>query len=101
MISGRTPEGLSGAQAGRAVAFASTSELTRSGYVAANSAAIIDPSLAPNSTARSTPTASMTARTSLIHSSRNGSRSIGTGSERPIPRLSNEITRLNDASRRR
>ena len=96
MISGWTPSGVSGAQAGRAVAFASTRALTRSGYVAANSAAIIDPFVRAHDDRAPEAAASMTVRTSPIHSSSSGSRSSATGSESPIPRLSNEISRLND-----
>ena len=83
------------------MAFARTRALVRSGCVAAKSAAIIVPSLAPMIAARSDPTASMTARTSSIQSSSGGGVLEGIGSERPIPDLSNEISRLNDESRRR
>ena len=77
----------------------STSACVRSGYVAANRIDIGTPSEMPMSTARSEPTASITARTSSIRSS------SGTGatlrSERPRPRLSKRIRRLNDASPRK
>ena len=59
------------------------------------------PSECPSSAARSDPAASITARTSSIRSSSVGRRSSGTGSERPVPRLSKTIRRANDASRRR
>ena len=68
----------------------------RSGYVAANKAAIAAPSHDPISAARSEPTASMTARTSSIRSSSEGAPS--TGSEMPVPRLSKRRTRAIEAS---
>ena len=49
--------------------------------------------------ALSEPTASRTTRMSSAHSSHVGRWSNGTGSETPVPRRSNRITRLNDASR--
>src|SRR6266404_6173268 len=49
--------------------------------------AIGPPSLEPRSAARFEPAASMTARTSSIHSSSVGSASSGTGSETPVPPL--------------
>src|ERR1700759_2206818 len=51
------------------------------------------------STARSIPFSSSTARRSSIHSSMDGSSDAGTGSDRPVPRLSNVSTRPNRASR--
>ena len=54
----------------------------------------------PRSAARSDPTASITARTSSIRCSSVGRRSSGTRSDRPVPRLSNRISRQNDANRR-
>ena len=71
----------------------------RSGYVAANSMAIGPPSDTPSTTARSEPTASITARASSIRTSSDGSRSSDTRSESPTPRLSNTITRENDERR--
>ena len=59
------------------------------------------PSETPNTTARSEPTASITARTSSMRVSRSGSRSSGTRSDRPTPRLSNRMSRENDARRSR
>ena len=72
--------------------------MVRSGYVAANSMAIGPPSDTPRTTVRSEPTASITARASSIRTSSDGSRSSDTRSESPTPRLSNTITRENDAS---
>lgn len=51
----------------------------------------------PSRTARWEPAASMTARMSSIRSLKVGG--FGTGSDRPVPRLSNRIRRLNDVSR--
>src|SRR3954463_12384139 len=45
------------------------------------------------STARSIPLSSMTVRRSSIHSSIDGSSDAGTGSDRPVPRLSKVSTR--------
>ncbi len=70
-----------------------------SGYVAANSAHIGPPSDEPTSAARSEPTACITACTSSMRSSSMGA-SV-TRSERPVPRLSNNITRAKAPSRRR
>lgn len=53
----------------------------------------------PNSTARRLPAASITARTSSMRCSSDGSRSTGTRSDRPVPPLSKWITRQNDPSR--
>src|SRR5438876_221600 len=54
---------------------------------------MLPPSEAPKMAARSEPTASITARTSSIRCSSVGSWSAGTGSDIPVPRLSNRITR--------
>src|SRR6185437_3413417 len=51
------------------------------------------------STARSIAFSSSTARRSSIHSSMDGNSDAGTGSDRPVPRLSNVSTRPNRASR--
>ena len=51
----------------------------------------------PNIAARAEPTASMTAPMSSIRSSIDGG--LATGSDMPVPRLSNTISRENDASR--
>jgi hypothetical protein len=75
--------------------------MVRSGYVAANSVAIGPPSEKPITMARSESTASMTALASSIRTSRDGSRSSGTRSESPVPRLSKRINRENAASRER
>jgi hypothetical protein len=58
---------------------------------------IAPPSETPKSAALSLPTASITARTSSIRSSRVGK--LPSRSERPVPRLSNKITRLKDDMR--
>jgi hypothetical protein len=85
----------------RAVALTRTRASVRSGYVAAKSTAIGEASATPMIAARSRPTASITADTSSIQSSSGGSSVDGIGSERPIPYLSNEISRLNEARRPR
>ena len=54
------------------------------------------PSESPNSAARSEPAASNTARTSSMRSSSGAG--AATGSESPVPRLSNRISRENEAS---
>jgi hypothetical protein len=77
------------------------SELVRFGWVAANIAAMIPPSPAPRIAARSDPAASMTARTSSIHSSRGGSEPRGAGSDRPMPYLSKVMKRLKELKRRK
>src|SRR3954451_10016598 len=67
------------------------------GISAANSTLIAPPSEMPNRAARSLPAASITARTSSIPSS-----SVATAptlSERPVPRLSNRISRLKELRR--
>ena len=51
--------------------------------------------------ARSEPTASRTAGMSSMNSSSVGSAEVGIGSDRPVPRLSNMISRPNDARRSR
>ena len=77
----------------------STSADTRSGCDAAKTTLIGTPSESPNSAARCDPAASITARMSSERSSRVAI--FLTRSERPVPRLSNTITRLNDAIRSR
>ncbi len=57
------------------------------------------PSETPNTAARADPAASMTARTSSIRCSSEGSRSAGTRSDIPVPRLSKMSTRAISASR--
>ena len=69
------------------------------GCVAANRLHIGPPSDTPSSTACLDPTASSTARTSSMRCSRVG-RCV-TGSDSPVPRLSNRISRENEASRLR
>ena len=78
-----------------------TSASVFSGYVAANRLQSGPPSETPSSTARSEPTASITARTSSRRCSSVGSFSTGTGSDSPVPRLSKRIRRDIDASRPR
>jgi hypothetical protein len=81
---------------------ASTSALTRSGLVAAKKIAMGPASaVEARSAARSLPAASMTAATSSAKPSQGGRSSGGAGSEAPVPRRSNWITRENDASERR
>ncbi len=75
------------------------SAVVRAGWVAANSMLRFPPSEAPNTTARSEPAASSTARRSSIRCSSDGSAFVGTGSDMPVPRLSNRISRENAASR--
>jgi hypothetical protein len=58
------------------------------------------PSEAPSKAVRAEPTASSTAFMSRIRSS-SDSWSAETGSDRPVPRLSNQISRLKEAIRRR
>ena len=72
----------------------STSACLRSGYVAAKRIDIGTPSEIPMSTARSDPTASITARTSSMRSSSGAGGTLR--SDRPSPRLSKRIRRLND-----
>ena len=74
-----------------------TRALVSCGYVAANSSDIGTPSDEPKITARSEPAAAITARTSSIRSSRIGAPT--TGSDSPLPRLSNMMSRANDAIR--
>jgi hypothetical protein len=69
--------------------------------MAANRSASEPPSENPSRTARSDPAASITARTSSIRAASGGGSSIGTGSDSPVPRLSNRISLLIEASRRR
>ena len=73
------------------------SDSTRRGYWAANAMLSAPPSDTPNRCARSTPTASITARMSSTRSAKVGGRFIG--SDSPVPRLSKRISRPNDASR--
>jgi len=54
------------------------------------------PSDNPKSAARSEPAASITARTSSMRSSNEAG--AATGSDRPVPRLSNRISRENEVS---
>ena len=65
--------------------------------MALKSAHIGPPSDTPKSVACFEPVASITARTSSMRTSRLGMSE--TRSERPVPRLSNRITRENEASR--
>ena len=53
------------------------------------------------SAARSEPTVSSTAGMSAMNSSSVGSEAVGIGSDRPVPRLSNMISRPNVAKRSR
>ena len=62
---------------------------------------MLPPSEAPKTAARSEPAASRTSRISSMRCSSVGRRSLGTLSERPVPRLSNRIKREKDASLRR
>ena len=73
--------------------------IVRSGWLAANMALIAHPSEKPSRAARSEPTASITARMSSMRSSNVGA--SPTGSESPLPRLSNMISREKPASRSR
>ena len=72
----------------------STIAVVRSGYVAAKTTHVAAPSEVPNSAALRDPTASITARMSSVRSSIVGT--FKTGSDRPVPRLSNKISRQND-----
>ena len=60
---------------------------------------MLPPSEAPNTVARSEPTASITALTSSIRCSSVGSSRSGTGSDIPVPRLSKRMSREKEASR--
>ncbi len=73
--------------------------MTRSGWVAANTALSDAPSETPTVAARSLPTASITTRMSSMRSSSVGRRSAGSRSDSPVPRLSHMITRPKVASR--
>src|SRR5205085_1301330 len=84
--------GKSGARTKRGFPWNSTSAKTRSGYVAAKRIASAAPSTWPRSAARSTPTASITARMSSIRSSSEGTPL--TRSDAPLPRLSKRMTRI-------
>ena len=74
---------------------------TRSGCAAASSTAKDPPSDDPSTVARSMPAASITARTSSARCSSGGASPGPTRSDRPLPRLSRTVTRLNEPSRRR
>lgn len=78
-----------------------TKATVRSGYVAAKRTLRLPPSEKPKTAARSDSAASITARTSSIRSSSVGKLDSGTGSERPVPRLSNRIRREKRARRRK
>jgi len=80
-----------------AVVLTRTSDSTRSGRVAASSAAAKPPSEYPMTTARSDPTASSTATMSSARCSTVGV--AGIGSDSPVPGLSNRITRAKRLSR--
>ena len=73
--------------------------MTRSGWLAANTALSDAPSETPTAAARSLPTASITTRMSSMRSSSVGRRSAGSRSDSPVPRLSHMITRPKVASR--
>ncbi len=72
--------------------------MTRSGCAAVNEIASGAPSEIPTTAARSHSLASITARRSSIRSSVDGI-SL-TRSDRPVPRLSNKVTRANDVNAR-
>ncbi len=92
ICSGVNPHGRSGnSWENRAVVPTSTRERTRSGYVAANTMLIGPPSETPNSAGYSTSAASSTARRSSMRSSIGGT--WDTGSDSPVPRLSQTISR--------
>ena len=95
-MSGRYPQGSPPSAMSFTVGSPTTSPSTRSGWVPANSESIVPASAHPNSTTRSNPAASMTARMSSMRSS-----SVATSlirSDIPVPRLSNTATRLNRPS---
>ena len=85
-----------GAAVMRGIGANSESELTRSGCVAAKSAASAVPSVSANTAARSDPAASSTASMSSICTS---SGAGGTRSDIPLPRRSNWTRRANVVSR--
>ena len=68
---------------------------TRSGCAAAYGIARIPPPMLAISAARSQPTVSSTAGMSVMNSSRVGREDVGIGSDNPVPRLSNMISRPN------
>ncbi len=76
-----------------------TSDSTRSGYVAAAMTAICAGCPWVTSVARDDPTASITARRSSTHDS-TGMTPLPLESDMPMPRMSNQTTRANDASER-
>ena len=90
------PTGSPGAQVARAKVAYSTSALTRSGWVAAKSAASGPPSRVPMNAARSLPAASMTAITSSICSS-----SVGRAGDRVGQPGAAPIEQIRRAERRR
>jgi hypothetical protein len=95
----RRPGSSSPARHGAANESTRTMALARRGCVAANRVAMNSPAIAPTTAACWDPTVSRTARRSSIHSSSEGRAVIDTGSESPTPRLSNRMTRLNEANR--
>ena len=95
------PIGKSGASRNRAKQSTRMRLETRSGCVAAKGIARIPPPMFEISAARSDPTVSSTAGMSAMNSSRVGSVEVGIGSDRPVPRLSNMISRPNVARRSR
>ena len=91
-----SPQGQSSVVSSLTSAPQSSNATVRCGKLAAKSIDIGPPSDSPISAARSEPTASITARTSSILSS---SVPAWTRSERPMPRLSNRITRAKEPRR--
>jgi hypothetical protein len=75
----------------------STSERTRSGWLAASHTAGIDPPLEARTSACSTPTSSKTVTASVAHPSMLGATPVASGSERPRPKASKRISRLKEA----
>ena len=98
LVSRQVPWVVLGADAARKRPEEPSAEV-RSGYVAANTAAIGPPSQNANNAARSQPTASITARTSSIRVSIPPS--AEGRSDNLVPRLSNRISRAKDPSRSR
>ena len=88
------PQGKSGAQRNRGNEPYTHSAATRSGCNAANNRLMGPPSETPITAARDEPAASMIARTSSIRVSRSAT---PTGSDAPVPRLSNRINRHHSA----
>ncbi len=97
--SGVRPYGQSGPRTVFTTGAYRTSDRVRSGYEPQNSSIMAPPRAPPNTAARSEPAASITARRSSICTSSTGGSSPM--SESPIPRMSNRISRENDASRSR